>query len=418
MATSRERERREGQRAMAQKWAKQRERVFEATSVKLPEGVKFWKPDKPGIYKLDVIPYVVGVGNPNCDEGMVYFERTYHCHRGLGPDGKSTYLCNKWTFKDKCYPCDWILKEGGSADRDFVQKLRVQDRLLMNVFDVSTGVPKQLGRENLQVLDQPYGSEKHPNFGQILKDKIQTLDDYADFAELDGGWTLVCKVIEDSFPGGKFLKVSNIEFVKRKYKYPEKLVSKAVTLDDCLIQKTYEEMKAVFHGEPTDDESNGRPVEAQGVKSRGISMSSDDDEEIVTDEDVDPGTPDPDLDDDQVEVGDTVTWHSKGKKYTGEVKKIYDEDDEASVLVHNEQKPRRVRIGDLTINEKGKLSEDDEDLDDEPKTPVADDDEDPFSDEVEDKDDLGFDEDETFDDEPETPVKKTTAKKPPQRGRR
>ncbi len=259
--TRREKVKQERRKSSAKAWAEKQDRTFEVTSIQLPEGVEFWKAEKEGFYKLDVIPFLTGRGNPNADEGMEHFERTYHVHRGMGLQGFSSYCCSVRCFKKRCYVCDWINREGGNADQELVKRLRPQDRMLMNVVDVTSKESKEKG---IQVLDQPFGSSKHPSFGQVLKDKIQSVEEYENFSDLEKGYTLQIKVVEDCLPGGKpFMKVTSIEMITRKYQYDEDMIDKAICLDECPIEKSYEELKKILLQEPDEEEPTDKEEEPE-----------------------------------------------------------------------------------------------------------------------------------------------------------
>ncbi len=281
-ANRRDKERRELRRASAKEWATKEDKAFEPTSIKLPEGVKWWKAGKPGIYKLDVIPYVVGHGNPKADEGMLHFERSYAVHRGLGLEGRSSYCCAVRCFKKKCYVCDWMLSHGDDSHKELVGKLRPQDRLMLCVIDVTTRDSKE---EGIQVFDQPYGTQKHPSFGQMLKDKIASVEQYEKHDDLENGYTMVLKIVEDSFPGSKpYMKVANFEMVPRGYAYPDEYIDKCPCLDACVLEFSYEEMKKImtFGGvEEEDDESgNGHsPAESAPTPSSKKKEDEEEDEE-------------------------------------------------------------------------------------------------------------------------------------------
>ncbi|MGH2611737.1 MAG: hypothetical protein ACRDFB_01655, partial [Rhabdochlamydiaceae bacterium] len=64
----------------AKDWAKQQAKKFEATDVKLPDGVEWYKPE-PGVHLVDFMLYKVGKYNPRADEGFAHFEREFEIHR-------------------------------------------------------------------------------------------------------------------------------------------------------------------------------------------------------------------------------------------------------------------------------------------------------------------------------------------------
>lgn len=250
----REKEKQQARKSDARAWADKKDVRFEPTAIRLPDGVSTWKPSKEGIYKIDVIPYIAGKNNPNADAGMEHFERTYHVHRIPAPNGRSLwYCCTSECFSKGCFVCKWMNQNGGSADPDLLSKLRAQKRLLMNVLDVTTRESKEQG---IQILDQAFGTEKHPSFGQVLKNKIRSVEEYGDFANLEGGYTLHCTVQEGSWPGGKFMQIVNVEMVRRKHDYPLDILKKAICLDKCLIEQTEETMRQAILQETADEEAD------------------------------------------------------------------------------------------------------------------------------------------------------------------
>lgn len=259
MMNKREKEQSKLRIASAREWAEKQTRGFEPTSVKLPDGVNFFKLERAGLYKIDALLYKVGKGNPSADEGMYNFGRLYYVHRGLGPDGKDSYQCFAKTFAKKypqkvcrCYVCDWLVRNGKTADEEFVKRLRAQTRLLMNVINVGDREKKADGA--VEVFDASFGSTKHPNFGALLEAKLKAVEDYDRFPYPEGGFTLQLTVVEDSWPGGKFFKVTNIEMLPRKYDYPLEMLEKCVCLDDCLVETPYDKLKKIMEQDPEQEE--------------------------------------------------------------------------------------------------------------------------------------------------------------------
>jgi hypothetical protein len=260
MANKREREQREYRETNAREWAEKSETTFEATVYTLPEGMKLWKPTGKGIYKLDVIPYVVGKHNPRADPGYVHFERTFYVHGGLGERGFTKVCCHKECFTQPCYFCDWLMKGAGGADEDFVKKVRIQPRILMKVKDVTDKESRSLG---VQLLDQAFGTTRHPSFGNLLKNKLRTVESYANFWKIRGGSTLHLQVEPDSFGGRQWFKIVNIEIVERKYSYEPDILEDGVCLDDILIKMPYKKQESLFNRTPSEEEEAEEVVDRE-----------------------------------------------------------------------------------------------------------------------------------------------------------
>ncbi len=244
MATRREQEQRETRRASAEGWAKEQDRGFEPTAVKLPEGKSFFKLDKAGTYVIDILEYRAGEGNPRADEGYLHFEREYHAHRVPMPNGRKSLYCCLWeTFGEKCPVCEWMNSHGNSADPELVKSLRPTKRHLWNVIDLNS---KDL---KVQVWDTNHYN-RGLGFGEQIADAILNVPKYRTFAQTEGGFTLHLTVKEQTFPGGKFYAATRIDFMPRKEDYPESILNECVCLDSCLVHTSYDDLKRVFSQEP------------------------------------------------------------------------------------------------------------------------------------------------------------------------
>ena len=65
----------------ARRRAEQHKGDYESTVVELPEGVEMFKVKSEKAIRIDIIPFIVGKGNPWADEGSLHCERTYLCLR-------------------------------------------------------------------------------------------------------------------------------------------------------------------------------------------------------------------------------------------------------------------------------------------------------------------------------------------------
>lgn len=238
-----EKERANARKSSARAWADRQDQQFEPTAIKLPEKVPFLKL-RVGVMRLDIIPYIVGKGNKEADEGEQFFLRGYHSYFLKFPNGKSrSYIAPQETWNKPDPIANWVAKHGGAADKSLVDALRPKYRLLLNVVDVSDDKEKAKG---VQIFQAKYGSIKYPEFGFMLKNKVQMLRKYENFDSLTDGYTLVLKVEEDSFSGTKFSRITSIEFDDREEQYDPSFIKKAVCLDDCLVKMKYEELEKVF----------------------------------------------------------------------------------------------------------------------------------------------------------------------------
>ena len=357
--------------SMNRKYASAKERAdkhgsgFQAPYLKLPPEVQIFKP-KSGVMLIDILPYKVGSGNPWAEKGLLYYERTFWVHRGIGANSDS-HLCLARNFKEACPVCEHrlrLMKKDNEDSEELVKDLAPRERQLFNV-------------RNLKEPDKKLVWDiSHHLFGKTLDATLRSADeddDWDNFAHLDGGLTLKVSFAEESYSGRSFLSAETIYFKPRKTDYDESILDEVVCLDKVLVPLDYDELKKLFlqtvdedeegkgskrHAKDDDDDEDEEPKakkkrdddDDEEPKSRKSSKDDDDDEE--------PPKRRKDDDDDEDE-------EPKGKKSKS------DDDDE--------DKPKKKKRDDDDWDDfdepKGKKSKDD-DEDEEPKKKKRDDDDD------------------------------------------
>ena len=266
-----------------------------STTLRLPAGVEFFSPKK-GKYLVDILSYPAGKGNPWCEEGEMYFERTYFVHRNVGIENQS-YVCPRLTSELKCPICEYrakLLKEG--ADKDLIQSLKPQERQLWNVIDATD-------RKQVMLWDISTFC-----FGAQLDGQINECDedeDFASFSDLEGGYTLKLGVDQESGQGFTFVKVNRIGFKSRKKDYDESILEKLYNLDDLLIILDYDKLNGIFlqmpSGEKVEEEDDDDVEEEAASKKKKKKKAAPKPEPEEDDDDFDPeddGDFDPEDDDD------------------------------------------------------------------------------------------------------------------------
>lgn len=330
--------------------------TFERTSLTVPQGCEFFKPKKAGVYRLDIIPYEVGEGNPNAEPGMVHYERTYYVHRGVGANNES-YVCPRKTSGKKCPICEHRAKllRDPDADEDLVRSLAPKTRQLFNVID------KENTDKGVQVWDESYHL-----FGRHLDKKIKEADEddqerYDNFHDPEKGMMLRVGASEESGAGYTYYDCSNIEFKDRKQQYDEDIIDSAHNLDEMVRELSYAELRKAFlqeDEEETEDEDEDTesgedededelPPKLRGKKTSSSSSKlpkksgkkKDEEEEDANDEEEDLEEEldeDEDADEDEsgdedegeaeedaeFEVGALVSFEYRGSKHTGKVLRV------------------------------------------------------------------------------------------------
>jgi hypothetical protein len=217
-------------------------------ALNIPKDVGTFSFKKKGKYKLNVLPYFVGKGNPYADEGMCHYERTYFVHR-VGPNSESVCCPVKTFGRPKCPVCQYAdrMKAMGK-EYEVYSSFLPKKRQLYNVLEVVEDETPEV-----RVFDI-----SHFNFGKALDAKIKDAEDddgYANFFHLDGGMLLTVSVDEKSFAGTTFYQATNIEMKSRQKPLDDSLLDEVHCLDDLLRERSYDEIKKLF--ESGEDEEEG-----------------------------------------------------------------------------------------------------------------------------------------------------------------
>lgn len=222
----------------------------ERTSVKPPPGYEMFKP-KPGTHKVDFLPYIVtSKFNRRADRGHTHFEREYEVHKIPSASGSTdVYVCRRVAFGEKCAVCDWLTKNGNSADEKLVKSLRGSVRNLYLVNDDPSN-----HKNKLKIFDQAYYGPKEGGFGQQLATVIQTLDEDADPFGLKNGYTAILTVVNTSAGTFKWDAVTRIDLRPRKEDYDKSVLVEGI-LDDCLIDPGYEKIAGLLSSGSSEEET-------------------------------------------------------------------------------------------------------------------------------------------------------------------
>lgn len=276
MATRRQRERR---KVSAKETADKQSADFEMTSLRLPEGVYLFNVKQAGVKRLEIIPFEAGAGNPDAEEGDLYFMRTFYTHRGIGPN-QDTYVCPAKTSGKRCPVCEHRQKldKNPDADPELVKDLLPKKRQLWNVYDHAE--PDR----GVQVWDVSYHLFGKQLFA-LVRDADED-DEYEFFADPEDGLTLKVGFAEKSWAGHSYREAETIVFKPRKGALDDDILDAANPLDSLLIELDYDDLKAVLEGTAEggggDDDDDDDPPPAKGKgksKSKPAPADDDDDDE-------------------------------------------------------------------------------------------------------------------------------------------
>jgi len=298
------------ERSVASATAKRRERAEQGSSdmFNLPKDSQLFKVDSTGIKRIDIIPYTIGKGNPNADEGSFYWERTFFAHRNIGVNNEMV-VCPARTNKKPCPICEHMakLQKDPEADEAIVKALSPSRRMLLNVRDMK----KDSDKVKLWHISHWY-------FGKAIDEALAAAyedhdDNMDNFCDPKGGHYLKC-VAETGFEGQGY-NIARVDFIPRKEDLDDDILGEAVCLDEILVIKDYDELKEMFFAGDKDDDED-EDDEKPKKKSKKTSKKKVDD-----DGDDDNWDDDDDDDDDDDEDDDDEDEDEKPKKKRVKVKK-------------------------------------------------------------------------------------------------
>lgn len=282
---------------------------FESTNISIPDGVEMFKVDKAGSYRLDIIPYEAGEGNPEAEPGDLHFERTFFIHRDIGAN-QDAYICPAKTSGEPCPICEYRnkLDKDPDSDPDAIKALLPKKRQLWNVFDHDEP------DKGVQLWEVSYHL-----FGKDLYDRIKHSDEedgYEFFADPDDGMTIKAAFEKKSLGGNTFYDVVSIDFKPRKRPLDDDLLDAAICLDDLPIIREYDDLKAIFLQQDDSDEDDA-PKKSRGKgKAKGKGRRKARKPEPEEDED-EPPFDDDDDDDDEDDEPPKRKRKAKGKGKRG-----------------------------------------------------------------------------------------------------
>lgn len=386
MATKSEKARRKRRYSNAKETMTAAEEGYRPTAFKVPEGMSVFRFSEEKVYRIDIIPFPAGKGNPRADEGCDHFERTFYVHRNLGPN-QDSHCCLAKNFNKSCPVCEHRQRISNDPDGDteLADKLKPQWRHLWLVYDYEEP------DKGIQLMDTAH----YKSFGELLSNKVRAGDEddnFENFHHLEDGMTLKVACEEDSFNGRTYFKPTNIEMKPRKTPLDSELTDEVPCLDELLIELSYKKLKELLLAEPAEDEDKEdededsetsededeeeekKPAKKPGKKTgkKPAKPADDDEEDEVEDEDADEEDEDgPSEDEDEEEEeekvkfkkGDNVKGEYRDKTFTGKVIAI------KNGLIHVETLKGNLRVmspGDLKLVSRPE-AEDEEGEEEKPK---------------------------------------------------
>jgi hypothetical protein len=295
---SKKKKERRKKRSVAGATAKRRETAEQGFSdmFALPQGIGMFSLKSTGTKRIDVIPYTVGKGNPNAEEGAFYWERTFFAHRNVGVNDEMV-ICPARTIKERCPICEYRAKlsKDPDADEENVKALAPSKRMLVNVVEPKKDANKL---KVWHISHWYFGKAVDIALAAAYEDHEDNMDNFCD---PEGGHYLKC-VAEQGYEQRGY-EVVRVDFIPRKHDLSDDILDQAVCLDEILVVKSYADLKEMFFATTDDDEDDEEPKakkksKKKAKKKKEEEEEDDDNGEDDDDDDDDNGEDDDDDDDD------------------------------------------------------------------------------------------------------------------------
>ena len=214
----------------------------------LPGGVRSWRPEKPIMYPIDVVPYEVGsdIHPDRVAKGMLWWKFPFFTHRNVGSNQNELYVC-PGTINKPCPMCQdrQPLLANYDANKTRIQALNAQKWWAFNILDPddkSKIAVFAFAHSNFMRTRTQTGLE--PDMERMKKEDIYFYD------VINGrGRTLECIFSESTFDKSKFLIINRIDLKPRPDMDEDKIVSQTVCLDSGPIWNIilpYETLKSIY----------------------------------------------------------------------------------------------------------------------------------------------------------------------------
>lgn len=234
----------------------------------LGKGIELYK-TKVGNKMIDIIPYIVT--NPKhmdrqvikeddvdiAAPGTLWYRAAFRVHRNIGISNE-TVVCPS-SFGKPCPICEYRKKKASEGiDKEELRPYNSSKRSLYAVIPIDDKDYK----EKVHVLD----ISDHC-FQNKLNEELQFKDKFANFPDLENGYTLSVRFVEQKMGKNAFNEATRIDFEKREA-YDESLLEQVPSLDDLLIVLSYEQLKALFYEEDVEMVTEAPEVEEAPIIPR------------------------------------------------------------------------------------------------------------------------------------------------------
>lgn len=206
----------------------------------LPEGIGVLKL-KAGNHTVDVIPYLAGDKDPNCQLGDPTYVLAIWVHFNVGPQNDS-YICMAKNYNKPCAVCDFIregMKRG--LPKSELDKLKVKERALYYVICYDNTEEE---RKGLQIWNAPhFKMQRYLNeLSKVPERQGVKVGGHISFTDPDEGKTVCFKIVGEKESTDYIAH----RFLDRDYVIPDNILELASNnpIDKLIHIPTFEEVSA------------------------------------------------------------------------------------------------------------------------------------------------------------------------------
>lgn len=276
--------------------------------------VKFYKA-KEGKNKINIIPYEIKsknhplVKSGDAEIGDLDYVMDLWIHRSVGPSD-TDMICLKKNYGKPCHTCEEAAKYQDKGKKKEYDALKASRRVWYNVENVRKDTRELMVFGVSHFLFEKELIEEARAFSEA--------DEILDFADIEEGNIVEFRGSMTSLNGNDYLKFKSFNFREREDELDEDVIHSAISFDDIMILRTYDEMSAILYGDEDEDESKEEEDDEEDEKPKKKSSdkkkkhSKKDEEEIET------------IDEDEEEEEEEEEEKPKKKKSSDKKKKSSD----------------------------------------------------------------------------------------------
>lgn len=257
--------------------------IFDFSKVEIKEDLFFTTKDIQW-YRINIVPFEIktkkhpDVVSGSAKIGQYEYVLDFWSHRAVGP-GKVDVVCPAKTYNKKCPICEESEAMKSKGDMDAHNALKARRRVCYNIQDL-----KNKDIDHLQLFMASHFLFEKP----LIADAYNTEDgDRIEFSHPEYGTSISFRTEK----GQNWIEFAGFKFSERD-PIPEDLVDSAISLDEILIVKTYDELSELLYGaDLADDEEESEEEEEYVEEDEYDGIEDEDEEEDEEEEEEEPPKP-------------------------------------------------------------------------------------------------------------------------------